>query len=790
LTDLIARIQDEDKVSYRPFSDAVELRDLIENDLALMLTERFTETSADPTTDSTSELIIEAPPRSSAPVERGELIGRETELALVTELLQEPDTGLITLTGPGGTGKTRLAIHVANTLGPAFEGGAFYVPLAGVRNAGDVVPTIVSTLEIPSPPTGGDPEKLLLAFFRARRALLVLDNFEQVLESAVHVAELLGACPHLKVLATSRQPLNIWGEREFPVPPLPHAFHTGGAITPAMRLFEKRAREVRPDFSIDDDNRSAVAELCRRLDALPLAIELAAARVRVLSPQAMVPRLAQSLSLLTGTARDLPERHQTLRATLEWSLDLLRPEEKVFFRRLGIFAGSFSEDAAAAVVADAGLDVLDGLTSLVEQNLLVRSEIGGVARFQMLETVREFARELVTAAGEELAARLRHGQWVLQFLAGEHDNLLKIHMRQVAHDRIVSEETGIRHALRFAASTDGDPELAWQLFIRFGVALMISYAGTTEVLETYELLQTLPRAADPITGARALGVRCWARSAEFDLAAAPDLEAVCTMLEGAGERDFLASFQAAWGNVIAPSSLPRALEILDRALVLAREMGQTAIENWALITICYRLLQDGAIDEAQHYADDFANIGPNRNDDEIVSYALAIRARVKLMRGDLVGARSLFAEAASLARARSAAWARLIALSGLASVTLAAGDETDARAILEEVLVFSVGTGYISFDSLCGAMALLLIKAGEQDRALRVFNAVGVGAENESSYAATLTDPSGALRSATGEARALLGDPHPRDPADVDLDALLRAALGNDGKDEGSGLPG
>ena len=781
LTDLIGRIQDEDRVSYRPFSDAEELRDLIENDLALMLTERFTETSG-PTIDSTSEFAPEGPPRSSAPVERGEVIGREKELELVTELLQQSDPGLITLTGPGGTGKTRLAIHLANTLESSFGGDTFYVPLAGVRNAGDVIPTIVSTLDISSPPTGGDPQKLLFGFLRARRALLVLDNFEQVLEAAVHVADLLGACPHLKVLATSRQPLHIWGEHEVPVPPLPHAFRSGSSLTPAMELFEKRARDVRPDFTIDDDNRSAVAELCRRLDALPLAIELAAARVRVLSPQAMVPRLAQSLSLLSGAARDLPERHQTLRATLEWSLDLLRPEEQVFFRRLGVFAGSFCEAAAAAVVADAGLDVLDGLTSLVEQNLLVRSEMRGEARFQMLETVREFARELVAAAGEERAARIRHGEWVVEFLAGEQDNVLKLHMRQVAHDRIVSEETGVRQALRFAAGADGDPELAWQLFIRFGVPLMASYARTTEVLETYDRLQALPRPADPLTAALAQGIRCWARAAVFDFAAAPDLEAVCTFLDEAGERDFLPSFQAAWGSVLAPSSIDRALVVLDRALVLAREMGQTTIENWALMTICYRLLQDGEIDEAQRYASEFANIGPLRNDEEAVSYALAIGARVKLMRGDLVGARSMFADAASLALARSAAWARLIALSGLASVTLAAGDEMDARAILEEVLLFSVHMGYVSVDSGCGAMALLLIKSGERDRAVRVFEAVGDGAENETSYAATLADPSGALRAATGEARALLGNPRPRDPSDVDLDAILRAVLDNGGE--------
>jgi predicted ATPase len=778
LAGLLQRVQDDDKVSYRPFSDAADLEELVEDDLALMLTEHFATSTSGDVTDYDTEPILDAPPRSLAPSERGELIGRGPQVAFVSELLQRPDTGLITLTGPGGTGKTRLAVHLANTLGPTFGDGAFYVPLAGVRNPQDVVPTIVSTLEVPAPPTPADPHKLLLGFLRARHALLVLDNLEQVLEAAPDVSLLLESCPHVKVLATSRAPLHIRGEREVPVPPLPHAFDPSGAVTPAMRLFEERAREVRPDFTIDDDNRAAVAELCRRLDALPLAIELAAARVRMLSPQAIIVRLGESLSLLSATKRDLPERHRTLRATLEWSLDLLPPEERVFFRRLGVFAGSFSEDAAAAVVADAGPDVLDGLTSLVEKSLLVRSELRGEARFSMLETVREFARERVAEAGEERAARLRHAEWAVRFLASEHARLLDTRTRQGAHERIASEEAGVRLALRFAASADGDPELAWQLFARFGVALISSYAHTAEVLETYELLERLPRASDPQLAAQALGVWSWARASAFIPAAAQDLEAACAVLDDAGDREFLMCFQAAWGMVLAPASLPRALEILDRALTLASDEGQTVVETFVRQTTCIAYLFAGAIEEAQRCADEFATTARRRQDEEAEASALAVDARIKVARGDLEDARSLFADAVALASARSAAWARAIALCGLASATLATGENEGARAILEEALLFCIGAGYLAIDSLCGALAMLLIEANERDRAHRVFEAVGEGTENLTSFIAASTDPTGALRAATREARALLDDPPPRDGS-VDLDAVLEAALGH-----------
>jgi hypothetical protein len=230
--------------------------------------------------------------------------------------------------------------------------------------------------------------------------------------------------------------------------------------------------------------------------------------------------------------------------------------------------------------------------------------------------------------------------------------------------------------------------------------------------------------------------------------------------------------------VLAPRCLPHALEILDRALTLTRSTGQTLVEAYVLQTISIAHVFVGAIDDAERVADEFATIARQRQDEEAEAYALAVDARIKVARGDLAGARSQFADAVALAAARSAAWARAIALCGLASATLGTGDDEGARAILEEALFFCAGVGYLGIDTLCGALALLLIRANERDRASRVFEAAGAGAEEEASFTAASTDPSGTLRAATREARSLLGNPPPLDHP-LDLDAVLQAAIGH-----------
>ena len=359
---------------------------------------------------------------NNLPPQPSPLVGREQDVAAARSRVMRDEVRIVTLTGPGGTGKTRVALQVAAELTEDFADGVWFVDLAPITDAALVLSTIATTLGARETGTQSSTE-MLKAYLRPKQLLLVLDNFEQVLAAAPSVMEVLAAAPGVKALVTSREALRVRGEREYPLAPLPVPDR---AVLPppdellrydAVRLFVERAQDVRPDFALTELNARSVAEICRRLDGLPLAIELAAARVKLLTPDALLRRLEHPLKLLTGGARDVHVRQQTLRATIDWSYNLLESDEQTLFRRLGVFVGGCTIDAVDTVCGaddDTAVDAFDGIASLVDKSLVRPVEVrDGTSRFTMLETVREYALERLEASEEAETLRRRHSAFYL-----------------------------------------------------------------------------------------------------------------------------------------------------------------------------------------------------------------------------------------------------------------------------------------------------------------------------------------------------------------------------------------
>jgi len=533
---------------------------------------------------------------NNLPTQLTSFLGRQRELAEARRLLAEGR--LLTLTGPGGTGKTRLSLQIAADATDRFPDGVYYVPLGQITLADLVLPTIAQAMGIVDP--GSSPLDRLVDQIGGKCILLVLDNFEQVIDAASRVNELLARAPKMSVLITSRSPLRVYGEREYPVPPLgiPDPKHlpdlAGLSQFESVALFIERAMAVRPDFAVTSANAPAVAEICARLDGLPLAIELAAARTRLLSPQAIMDRLGDRMALLSSGARDLPERQQTLRGAIAWSHDLLNEDDRRVFARFAVFSGGATLEAADQVIFDAGEkgDVLEAIGSLVDKSLVRQeTETDGEPRFRMLETIREFALEQLAARGEEAALRERHAAWVLAFAERSSPQIFGTDQLRCL-DHFEAEQGNIRAALAWASGEDR-AETAMRLVAacwRFWQ--MRGYLA--EGREHANRALALPHGTDhPEARAAALeaagGIAYW----QADLSAAKTWYAEALTLARAGGDDRAianALYNLSFTYALNREDQKEALKVVEETLAISKRLGDEALEArslWAVSNTKY-----------------------------------------------------------------------------------------------------------------------------------------------------------------------------------------------------------
>jgi non-specific serine/threonine protein kinase len=625
-------------------------------------------------------------------------VGREREVAEVERLLSA--TRLLTLTGAGGCGKTRLALAVAADSLDDFPDGAFFVDLSPLPDPDLVAPTIVRGLGLQEV-AGRPPADLLRSYLRDKRSLLVLDNFERLLAAARLVAELLAASPDLRMLVTSREPLRVPGEREFAVPPLA----TPGAGRPppaealaryeAVRLFVERAQAVRPDFTVTNASAPAVAEICRQLDGIPLAIELAAARVKAFSVEQIRARLDDRFRLLTTGARTAPARQQTLRAVVDWSYDLLAEAERLLFDRLSVFAGGFALEAAEAVCAGDGIgpeDVLELLSRLVDKSL-VQAEAAGVEgelRYRLLETLRAYGRERLAGRGEADRARRRHAAYMVG-LAERAERAFHGPEEAAWLRRAEREHDNVRAALQWAVEC-GDEEAA-EVGLRLAGALGWSWNLNdrwSEACAWYERVLGLPGAM----------VRTPARA---------------KALVNAG------------ALAVRQGDYPTAGTWLEESLSIALAIGDELLVIWAVSSLSLLVVFKGGVRATQAFEAAVREVG------DPLAYlrrvgspwhearALQAMAEDSLRRGDNAEAAARLEEAVRVARAAGDAWSVATCLNHLGDVLRSTGDHERAGALYEESLALFRGLGYGGEASLLHNLGYVALARGERQRAAALF---------------------------------------------------------------------
>lgn len=662
------------------------------------------------------------------------LIGRDEALAQVRKQLQRPGVRMLTLTGPPGIGKTRLALGVVSDLANDWRDGVIFVNLAPLVDSRLVATSMLQALGLAD--AGGRPAaERLQELLHDKQMLIVLDNFEQVLEAAPLVTTLLESCPGVAVLVTSRIALRLRGEHEYTVSPLAlpdkrsasnhsSAMETLGE-TPAVALFVERACAVKPEFALSHENASAVVEMCHRLDGLPLAIELAAARCKVLTPQAILSRLEHRLDLLTVGARDAPARQRTLRAAIAWSHDLLSIKERILYRRLGVFVGGFTLTAAERVCRiehDLDLDILDGLTSLVDQSLVQQVEgLGDEPRFTMLETLREYALEQLSAAGEREQLQALHAADVLA-VAEEAEPQLFSRNRGIWLQRLSEEQDNIRSALNSFLQQD-NPEpglrLVGVLWLWFQRQLLI------EGRQWVEKLLVHPE-ANRYTAARASALFAAGHFAWLQ----GDVRVMRARFEEAVAIRRQLSDTAGLGRVLPflglaiDDDFESALGLAEEGVERCREAGN----DWELalsLTNLGRIAATWGDDDAARPAlEEATNLFRALGDEWLLALPLTSLGAMAYRAGNYGAAQAAFAEALLCFRAVEDRRNTAQVLTNLGYVALAHGDVNRARDIFIESLAFGREHGdRFNAPACLRGIANIMVSSGDLNRGARLLAA-------------------------------------------------------------------